>query len=139
MSTKAEIAQIDQFLLLSPCYQLYSIIVLSFEGSFKKEIRVCFQSCLLQICCMRERVYDLLAVVMSKQSCWLFLQCYTPAHVQPFRPPSVSGPMMNPYYYGAVVPQSNYVCVPYMESMAVKDVNMNLSPLTGYDRKRIPR
>ena len=35
MATKEEIAQNEQFLLLSPCFQLYLIIVLSFKGSFK--------------------------------------------------------------------------------------------------------
>ena len=34
MATKEEIAQNKQFLLLSPCFQLYSIIVLSFKGIF---------------------------------------------------------------------------------------------------------
>ena len=34
MATKEEIAQDEQFLLLSPYYQLYSIIILSFKGSF---------------------------------------------------------------------------------------------------------
>ena len=33
METKEEIAQNKQFLLLSPCFRLYSIIVLSFKGS----------------------------------------------------------------------------------------------------------
>ena len=33
-STKEEIAQYEQFLLLLPCIQLYSTIVLSFKGSF---------------------------------------------------------------------------------------------------------
>ena len=32
---KKIIAQDEQFLLLSPCFQLYSIIVLSFKGSFQ--------------------------------------------------------------------------------------------------------
>ena len=32
MATKEEIAQNEQFLLLSPCFQVYSIIVLSFKG-----------------------------------------------------------------------------------------------------------
>ena len=32
--TKEEIAQNEQFLLLSSCFQLYSIIVLPFKGSF---------------------------------------------------------------------------------------------------------
>ena len=35
MATKEEIAQNEQFLLLSPCFQLCSIIVLSFKGSFQ--------------------------------------------------------------------------------------------------------
>ena len=34
MATKEEIAQNEQFLLLSPYFQLYSIIVLSFKDSF---------------------------------------------------------------------------------------------------------
>ena len=34
MATKEEIAQNKQFLLLSPCFQLYLIIVLSFKGIF---------------------------------------------------------------------------------------------------------
>ena len=34
MATKEEIAQNEQFLLLSPRFQLYSIVVLSFKGSF---------------------------------------------------------------------------------------------------------
>ena len=34
MATKEEIAQNEQFLLLQPCFQLYSIIVLSFTGIF---------------------------------------------------------------------------------------------------------
>ena len=34
MSTQEEIAQNQQFLLLSPCIQLYSIIALSFKGNF---------------------------------------------------------------------------------------------------------
>ena len=34
MATKEEIAQNEQFLLLSPCFQLHSIIVLSFERGF---------------------------------------------------------------------------------------------------------
>ena len=34
--TKEEIAKNEQFLLLSLCFQLYSIIVLSFKGSFQK-------------------------------------------------------------------------------------------------------
>ena len=33
MAIKEEIAQNEQFLLLSPCFQLCSIIVLSFKGS----------------------------------------------------------------------------------------------------------
>ena len=36
MVTKEEIAQNEQFLLLSPCFQLYSIIVLSFKGIFHR-------------------------------------------------------------------------------------------------------
>ena len=35
MATKEEISQNEQFLHLSPCFQLYEIIVLSFKGSFK--------------------------------------------------------------------------------------------------------
>ena len=35
MATKEEIAQNEQFLLLTPCFQLYSIIVLLFKGSFQ--------------------------------------------------------------------------------------------------------
>ena len=35
MATNEEIAQHEQFPLLSPCTQLYSIIVLSFKGSFQ--------------------------------------------------------------------------------------------------------
>ena len=55
MATKEEIAKNKQFLLLSPYVQLYSMIVLSFKGSFQF-VWVSFQSCLLQICCMWERV-----------------------------------------------------------------------------------
>ena len=44
MVTKEEIAQNKQFLLLSPYFPLYLIIVLLFKGS------------LLQSCCMRESV-----------------------------------------------------------------------------------
>ena len=33
MATKEEIAQNEQFLLLSPCFQLYSIIVLLYKGN----------------------------------------------------------------------------------------------------------
>ena len=35
MVTKEENSQKEHFLLLSPCFQLYSIIVLSFKGSFQ--------------------------------------------------------------------------------------------------------
>ena len=35
MSTKEEIAQNEQFLLLSSCFQLFSISVLWFKGSFQ--------------------------------------------------------------------------------------------------------
>ena len=35
MATKEEIAPNKQFLLLSPCFQIYLIIVLSFKGSFQ--------------------------------------------------------------------------------------------------------
>ena len=45
----------EQFLLLSPCFQLYSIIVLSSKG-FSVLLPRRFQSRLLQICCMLERV-----------------------------------------------------------------------------------
>ena len=48
MVTKEEIAQNKQFLPLLPCFQLYSIIILSFKGSF--------QFFLLTICCMWKRV-----------------------------------------------------------------------------------
>ena len=34
IATNEEIAQNEQFLLLSPCFQFYSIIVLSFKGIF---------------------------------------------------------------------------------------------------------
>ena len=34
IATKEEITQNEQFLLLSPCFQLYSIIVLSFSENF---------------------------------------------------------------------------------------------------------
>ena len=44
-----------QFLLLSPWFQLYSIIVLAFKGSFQL-FRVCIQSCLLHIFSIREKV-----------------------------------------------------------------------------------
>ena len=54
MATKAEIAQNEQFLLLSPCFQLCSIIVPSFKG-VSNFVRICFQNRLLHICCMRER------------------------------------------------------------------------------------
>ena len=49
IATKEEIAQNKQFLLLSPCFQLYSVIVLSFKGSFHF-FGVSFQSSLLQSC-----------------------------------------------------------------------------------------
>ena len=67
MVTKEESAQNKQFLLMSLCFQIYSIIVLSFKGSFQIcsgyvfkvvccRFDVCFQSRLLQIWCMWERV-----------------------------------------------------------------------------------
>ena len=43
MATKEEIAQNKQFLFLSPCFQLYSIIVLSFKGSFHSIIVLSFK------------------------------------------------------------------------------------------------
>ena len=60
--TLSEASAADSF--LKTCFQLYSIMVFSFKGSFQ----VCFQSGLLQICCMRERVKEIISPIVKMLS-----------------------------------------------------------------------
>ena len=52
--TKVDIAQNEQFILLLQCFQLFSVIIPTFIELFRDISS--FQSQLLQICCMFERV-----------------------------------------------------------------------------------
>ena len=56
IATKEEIAQNEQFLFWSQCFQLCSIIMILYIASFHTYVKMFFQSGLLQIFCMREGV-----------------------------------------------------------------------------------
>jgi hypothetical protein len=52
------------------------------------------------------------------------------------------GAVASPYIYNSLIPNSNQtyscVCVPYLESIAVKDVNMNCLPSQDTTGKDLP-
>ena len=75
MVTKEEIAQNEQFLLLSPCFQFYSIIVFSTKWSFKKKIGYVFKvvGCRVIACGERVKLYIKYTVLKNANyiiPCW---------------------------------------------------------------------
>ena len=65
---KGKIAHDEQFLFWPQCFQLHFTIKLSFIEIFQvfRFSSLCFQSCLLQICCKLERVKNICTNIGEK-------------------------------------------------------------------------
>ena len=72
---KGEIAHDEQFLILPQCFQLYFILNVRLQR-FLMSLPRYFQSCLLQMCCMWERVkvYIQLLITIKLFTKWSYFE-----------------------------------------------------------------